>query len=65
MSIDELKRVASFPDGFEIGGSFKQRWGQIGNSVPPLMMRAVGRCVRRLIETSAPCVSSMGVTLSR
>ena len=39
----ELKRVASFPDEFEVLGSLRQQWAQVGNSVPPGMMRAVAR----------------------
>jgi len=46
-SILELKRVCSFPDDFEIPGSYAQQWARLGNAVPPLMMRSVA-------ETLAP-----------
>lgn len=41
LTISELKRVQSYPDDFMLNGSFEQQWKQIGNSVPPLMMKAI------------------------
>lgn len=41
VSIAELKRLGSFPDQFKLEGSFEERWARIGNSVPPLLMRAI------------------------
>lgn len=48
-SIDEIKRVASFPDPVVMAGKFVQRWARIGNSVPPLLMRSIARHVRTLV----------------
>jgi DNA (cytosine-5)-methyltransferase 1 len=45
LTIAELKRIASIPDQYELAGAFQQRWAQVGNSVPPLMARAVASCV--------------------
>jgi DNA (cytosine-5)-methyltransferase 1 len=45
-SIAELKRICSFPDDFVLEGSFKQQWERLGNSVPPLMMKAVAETLR-------------------
>jgi DNA (cytosine-5)-methyltransferase 1 len=41
LSIGELKRVCSFPDAFELFGSFEEQWGRLGNAVPPMLMKAV------------------------
>jgi DNA (cytosine-5)-methyltransferase 1 len=42
LSIPEAKRLCSFPDGYCLpDGSFQQRWGVLGNAVPPFFMRAV------------------------
>jgi DNA (cytosine-5)-methyltransferase 1 len=49
ISLSEMKRVASFPDGFQFAGSFRDAWAQIGNSVPPLFMKAVAEHVRGLL----------------
>jgi DNA (cytosine-5)-methyltransferase 1 len=49
LSIPEAKRIGSFPDGFRLLGSFAQQWARIGNSVPPLLARAIGRHLREHI----------------
>jgi len=45
-SIQELKRLASFPDDFQLIGKFRDQWACIGNSVPPLFMRAIALQIR-------------------
>jgi DNA (cytosine-5)-methyltransferase 1 len=49
LSIPEAKRLGSFPDEFVLEGKFADRWARIGNSVPPLMMRAIAHHVRDTI----------------
>jgi len=49
LNIAELKRLQSFPDGFQLVGRFRTQWGLIGNSVPPLFMKAIAEHVRRAI----------------
>jgi site-specific DNA-cytosine methylase len=49
VSIAELKRLSSFPDQFLLEGSFEERWARIGNSVPPLLMRAIALHIRNAI----------------
>lgn len=51
ISISELKRLGSFPDQFQFEGSFEERWARIGNSVPPLLARAIGKHLRTAILT--------------
>lgn len=46
LTIPEAKRLHSFPDDFVLTGSHEERWARIGNSVPPLMMKAVAEHVR-------------------
>lgn len=48
-TIPEIKRIASFPDGFCMTGDYKTQWMRIGNSVPPLFMRAIARHIRQTI----------------
>lgn len=45
-TIAELRRICSFPDDFILTGSYAQQWERLGNSVPPLMMRAIAEAVR-------------------
>lgn len=49
LSIEELKRIGSFPDQYRLEGSFEEKWARIGNSVPPLMMRAIGQHIKKTI----------------
>ena len=51
LSIEEIKRLASFGDAYQMCGSFEDKWQRIGNSVPPLFMRAIAGHVRREILT--------------
>ncbi len=53
LTIEELKRLASLPDSFRSVGRFDVQWMRIGNSVPPLFMRAIAEHVRRVILTPA------------
>ena len=41
LTISEIKRLSSFPDEFIFTGSFEEKWGRIGNTVPPEFMRAI------------------------
>lgn len=46
MTIPEIKRLASFPDTYILTGSYSEKWARIGNSVPPLLMKAVAEHIR-------------------
>jgi DNA (cytosine-5)-methyltransferase 1 len=41
LSIDSYKRIGSFPDLFKFIGGYKHAKNRIGNSVPPLLVRAI------------------------
>ena len=45
-SLPEFKRFGSFPDDFAFAGEFEEGIRQIGNSVPPLFMKAIARHIR-------------------
>lgn len=51
LSIREAARFMSFPDNYEFRGAGIPR--QVGNAVPPLLARAVGDHVRRLMGRNA------------
>jgi site-specific DNA-cytosine methylase len=49
LSVDEIKRMCSFPDDFRMEGPATQQRRRLGNSVPPLMARAWAEPVRDAI----------------
>lgn len=54
MSIEELKRLCSYPDDFKLVGDFSQQWERLGRSVPPLMMREIARTIAENILSKVP-----------
>jgi len=48
LTIAEIKALASFPKQFQIQGSYKEKWARIGNSVPPLLMKAIAGRIRQV-----------------
>lgn len=49
-TIEELKRICAFPDDYILTGSYAKQWELLGMSVPPLMMKAIARCVCEVLE---------------
>ncbi|AGS82053.1 DNA cytosine methylase [Pseudomonas phage PaBG] len=50
-TIDELKKIFTFPDDFIFTGTYKQQFERLGRSVPPLMMyRVVAELRRQILE---------------
>ena len=45
----QLKALASYPSQFAMIGTGAKRWARIGNSVPPLFMRAIARHIRQTV----------------
>jgi len=54
LNISEYKRIGSFPDQFKFIGSYGACKQRIGNSVPPLFMRAIARHIRNEILANLP-----------
>lgn len=52
LTIEEAKIIGSFPADFQLTGSYQQQWARIGNSVPPLLARAVAAHVRSILEAT-------------
>ncbi len=45
LTFSEIKLMTSFPESFRIEGCFIKKWARVGNSVPPLFMRAIARSI--------------------
>lgn len=59
LGLRELARLQSFPDAFDWGPAEGERGyvdvhARIGNSVPPLLMHAVGQHIRTTLEGASP-----------
>lgn len=50
LSIDEGKRLHTFPEDFKLTGSFNQKWERIGRSVPPKMYEAIGLSIKKSLD---------------
>ena len=50
ISIDEVKRIQTFPDDFKLIGSYRKQWERCGRSVPPRMMEQIGLKIKELLE---------------
>ncbi len=55
ISIREAARLQSFPDGFKFNGSTGDIFAQIGNAVPPLLSKAIGKEIRTQLLQSKKC----------
>jgi DNA (cytosine-5)-methyltransferase 1 len=53
LSVGELRRCASFPDEHKFAGSWDNAVCRIGNSVPPLLMKAIAEHIRDNILSKA------------
>lgn len=45
-TIPELRRLAGFPDDFELTGSYRQRWERLGRAVPPPLSKRIAEAIR-------------------
>ena len=49
-TVRESARIQSFPDDFIFKGTKKWQLVQIGNAVPPLMGKAIGLAVKKMLD---------------
>ena len=45
LRIEEVKRLQTFPDDWELVGTVEQQWRQVGNAVPPLLAETLARAL--------------------
>lgn len=54
LSTEELCRIQTFPEAFEVKGDYRSQHRQIGNAVPPAIGELLGREIRRQILSERP-----------
>ena len=47
----EAAAIQSFPNNYKFVGSIAQQWRQIGNAVPPLLGKAIGKAILKSLKT--------------
>lgn len=45
LRIQEVKRLQTFPDEWQLSGRLEHQWRQVGNAVPPLLAYHLGRAI--------------------
>jgi DNA (cytosine-5)-methyltransferase 1 len=46
ITIEEAKRICSFPDDYVLTGKFEDKWARLGNAVMPNMMKAIAENIK-------------------
>lgn len=56
--IEKILKLMSFPDDFKLNGSFLNKWGRLGNAVPPKLTQAFAENIKKEFLTDAVLGSS-------
>ena len=46
LRIEEVKRLQTFPDDWQLAGTVERQWRQVGNAVPPLLGEVLGKEIK-------------------
>lgn len=65
LTVREAASIQSFPEQFEFLGSISSQWRQIGNAVPPLMAKAIGKALIQMFKQATGTKSQKMRKLSK
>ncbi len=65
LSVQEYKRIQEFPDDWEIFGSIKEQYRQIGNAVPISLGKAIGKELMDILSGIEPQTPPKNFPFSR
>ena len=51
LRIEEVKRLQTFPDNWQLSGRVEDQWRQVGNAVPPLLARCLGAALVQQLKS--------------
>jgi DNA (cytosine-5)-methyltransferase 1 len=54
LRIEEVKRLQTFPDDWQLAGTREQQWRQVGNAVPPLLAQVFGEAIYAHLAATEP-----------
>ena len=49
-TVREAARIQSFPDDYSFSGNMAEQFAQVGNAVPPLLAKAVGKSIGSILK---------------
>lgn len=52
LRIEEIKRLQTFPDSYQLAGNIERQWRQIGNAVPPILGQRFGEAILKHLQAS-------------
>lgn len=50
VTVDQLRALQAFPEGFTFTGTLTEQHRQVGNAVPPPLAKAIGLSIKRALE---------------
>lgn len=50
LRIEEVRRLQTFPDDWQLTGTIERQWRQVGNAVPPVLAEALGGALREQLD---------------
>jgi DNA (cytosine-5)-methyltransferase 1 len=50
LRVEEVKRLQTFPDDWQLAGTIESQWRQVGNAVPPVLADALCNAIANALS---------------